>query len=92
MTTPDSMLPHQFAAQKREPGTNAQERFEAEMKELRARMPFLTATAVWRSNRFFKRPSRGVSVAYRADLMLTHHLTYRTYRILQLVMSFSGGA
>ena len=47
VTTPDSMLPYQFAAEKREPGTFAQERFEAEMKELRARMPFLSPTATW---------------------------------------------
>jgi len=48
VTTPESAAPHQFASAVKpaEPGSNpgaaaALERFEAEMKELRARLPFL---------------------------------------------------
>jgi len=44
VSTPESALPHQFATQKDTTTAmgNGFERFEAEMKELRARMPFLT--------------------------------------------------
>ncbi|CAK9019228.1 unnamed protein product [Durusdinium trenchii] len=45
VATPESALPHQFAAAAKEQSTNGNggfERFEAEMLKLRERMPFLT--------------------------------------------------
>eukprot|EP00435_Cladocopium_sp_Y103_P072765 s13_g41.t1 len=52
--TPESALPHQFAAAVKESsGVNGLERFEVEMKELRARMPFLNESDfVWHTRVF----------------------------------------
>lgn len=54
VVTPESALPHQFAAAVKESsGVNGLERFEVEMKELRARMPFLNeADFVWHTRVF----------------------------------------
>eukprot|EP00913_Durusdinium_trenchii_P003647 g3374.t1 len=50
VATPESALPHQFAAAAKEQSTNGNggfERFEAEMLKLRERMPFLTEADAW---------------------------------------------
>ncbi|CAJ1430158.1 unnamed protein product, partial [Effrenium voratum] len=53
VTTPESHQPHQFASRGPEPSSQAFEKFEADMKELRARMPFLKeADFAWHTRVF----------------------------------------